>query len=446
MKKLLLFGILVANATFIAFNANAQFSSGSGTVADPYVITTASQLNDVRNYLSSSFKLGNDIDLADWITSNSSIDGWLPIGTATTYFTGNFDGDGHFITGFWVNRPTTNSVGLFGVIAGGVTTTIKNLGIKILDNKSVIGQQNVAGIVGLLSNTVASTMLNITSCSVTGTISGTKNVGALLGYNNWSKPTLQNCYVTGSVTSSTDGAGGLMGSSYGGSIILIDKCYANNLISASTTAGSAGGILGGASASTASGINLTISNCVAINATMTSLTGATNRVYGYVKAGAISTLTNNYAFTGTLVNGSVVSTGTATNQNGLNKSRTEIINQSTYGTWDFTTIWQMGNSAYPLPVLKSLSLASQPTTLPSHLDPGIGTELMSIGESNIKISYKAMSSELIVDGNSNMLPVKIYDYQGKLILKSTQSNINISSLNKGLYLVNIGNLTTKIIK
>jgi hypothetical protein len=445
MKKLLLFGILVVNASFFAFNANAQFASGTGTVADPYVITTASQLNDVRTYLTSSFKLGNDIDLNDWITTNSPTTGWTPIGTATNYFSGNLDGDGHFITGLWINLPTTNYVGLFGVVSGDGTVVIKNLGLKIPDGKSIIGQNDVGGFVGYITKASATQILNINNCCVIGTLSGTLNVGALVGYNNWSKPTLQNCYAIGSVTSSTDGAGGLIGNNYGGIAIVIDKCYAAN----SVTAGSnytAGGILGGTSASTASSINLTISNCVATNPTLSGKAGSTFRIYGYAKTGAVITLTNNFAFDGTLVNGAVVTSGTAINQSGLNKTRTELISQSTYDTWDFSGVWALSNVNYPLPALKNLSLIYQPSTLPSYLDPGLGTKVNNVSDSKIKVSFNSQSGTVLVEGKPTETLVSIYDHQGRLLLKSQESVITISNFSNGIYLVNLSGHTTKIVK
>ena len=69
MKKTLLLGILL-NVTFFAFKAYAAFSgSGAGSYADPYQITSANQLNEVKSCTSSSYKLMNDIDLTSWITT-----------------------------------------------------------------------------------------------------------------------------------------------------------------------------------------------------------------------------------------------------------------------------------------------------------------------------------------------------------------------------------------
>ena len=51
--------------------------SGSGTEESPYIITTASQLDEIRNELTAHYRLGNDINLgtAPW---NSGA-GWEPL-------------------------------------------------------------------------------------------------------------------------------------------------------------------------------------------------------------------------------------------------------------------------------------------------------------------------------------------------------------------------------
>jgi len=59
--------------------AKAQFAGGAGTSSDPYIITNAMQLSEVRNYLTSSFRLEADINAGA---------AWVPIGD--TRYTGTF--------------------------------------------------------------------------------------------------------------------------------------------------------------------------------------------------------------------------------------------------------------------------------------------------------------------------------------------------------------------
>ena len=101
----------------------AQFAGGSGTAEDPYQIEKVEQLQDVgqEEYRSSHFILVADIDAsetADWNDGK----GFEPL-----RFDGNFDGDGHVITGLTIDRAQEDAVGLFGFTSQAV--------IKILDLK-----------------------------------------------------------------------------------------------------------------------------------------------------------------------------------------------------------------------------------------------------------------------------------------------------------------------
>ena len=39
--------------------------TGNGTLENPYIITSARELDEIRNNLSAHYKLGNDIDLTE---------------------------------------------------------------------------------------------------------------------------------------------------------------------------------------------------------------------------------------------------------------------------------------------------------------------------------------------------------------------------------------------
>lgn len=77
----------------LSTNVNAQFAGGTGTESDPYIIQTAEQLNEVRNYLDgNNFRLDNDIDLTSYLAANSAENGWLPIGSDSGRYNRSFDG------------------------------------------------------------------------------------------------------------------------------------------------------------------------------------------------------------------------------------------------------------------------------------------------------------------------------------------------------------------
>lgn len=221
----------------------AQFSgSGSGTSSDPYLIFNPTQLNQMRNFLNKSgvyFKLMTDIDLTDFLEDESPTLGWQPVGTSSTHFKGVLDGNGYSINGLWINRNSTDYVGLFGYIEN---TTIKNLTINASDIKG----KDYTGIIAGCAKAS-----KISGCSLKGIVNGNGKVGGIIG-----------C-ATGSVTISSSSltSKGITGANYTGGIcgystsIDITSCYVYSNISGINNVG---GLLGGSYSEL--GIN-NITNC-----------------------------------------------------------------------------------------------------------------------------------------------------------------------------------------
>ena len=226
-----------------------------------YTVTSADGLMNVAELVN-----GGKTDIN--ITLDKNIDltgkGWTPIGTNyDNSYTGTFDGGGHTIKGLTV---TTNDqfVGLFGYLnrAG----TVKNVvmeGIQITSNHmfgntggvagfswgtiencsvsgSVSGTKCVGGVVG------AQKAGSITGCSSSATVKGTVDVGGVAG-EKWGSMTA--CYATGNVTLEIDSpknlsGGGLVGFNGGSSVL---ACYATgNVTSTGSSTGNVhiGGFLG----------------------------------------------------------------------------------------------------------------------------------------------------------------------------------------------------------
>ncbi|QHI72173.1 S-layer homology domain-containing protein [Aminipila terrae] len=113
------------------------------------------------NYLDYNVKLDADIDIGEFL--------WSPVGSGFgDVFTGDFDGQGHTITGLTVNEDSA-FVGLFGVVN---EVTMKNVG---LINSSITGK-----------------------C----TKNGTTFAGGIVGFADGG--TIANCYNTGTLTANTD--------------------------------------------------------------------------------------------------------------------------------------------------------------------------------------------------------------------------------------------------
>jgi len=88
--------------------------TGTGTLLDPYIISTPADLDAVRIDLTAYYELGADIDLGAW-------GNWTPIGSGTYMgvdaFIGHFDGKGHTISN--LTASGVECQGLFGCVGDG---------------------------------------------------------------------------------------------------------------------------------------------------------------------------------------------------------------------------------------------------------------------------------------------------------------------------------------
>lgn len=231
MKRLLTSGALLLCSLFAAF---AQYSgSGSGTTSDPYRVFDAYELNQLRNFLNQSgvvFKLMNNIDLAEWITNNNPGQGWEPIGTSSTPFKGVLDGNGKKLTGFSINRSSTDYVGLFAYISD---ATIQNLTIE----GPVTGKTYVGGFAGKANNSCT-----LTGLTHNGATTGTGYVGGIAGsYSGY----ISDLIVTGNVNGSADCVGGAFGYIIGTSYTVSDITVSGDVVNSSSSSKYVGGIAGG---------------------------------------------------------------------------------------------------------------------------------------------------------------------------------------------------------
>lgn len=207
-----LFGLFGLAGVSQAYNAN--FAGGTGITSDPYLIETATQLNEVRNELTAHYKLINDIDL-DASSPFNQGQSWVPIGNLSSPYKGTFDGDGHTIKNLRI-VSTADNLGLFGVTDD---ATIRNIGLLNVSVNSIAANK-VGSLIGLAK------VGNIVNVFAAGSVIGGANTGGLIGSaesKNWAgtsgfPPTfpytqsvqLTNSYFNG-VVESVDKAGGLIG-------------------------------------------------------------------------------------------------------------------------------------------------------------------------------------------------------------------------------------------
>lgn len=213
----------------------------------PIEIYTIQDLNNVRNLLHGHYKLMNDLDFNDnnsyaqvagWEALKLSMtngEGFTPIGNSTNKYTGFFDGNGHVIRNLFINRPTTNYIGLFGYYRS--ASSIRNLGlvdVKITGqdyNGAFAGQCDgnikgcyatgvlkgrdyAGGITGRLdgNSTPGGNLMNSYSFVY---VDGNQRVGGLAGWSYYAAIT--NCYAIGGVVGSSN-VGGLVGYDNAGSV------------------------------------------------------------------------------------------------------------------------------------------------------------------------------------------------------------------------------------
>ncbi len=288
--------------TVMAFSGN-----GTGIDTDPFLITSKDQLNEIKNSLSSVYRLEKDIDL----TGVS----WTPIGNGSNKFTGKLLGNNHVISNLTINSPSTGYVGMFGYTAG----LVENLGLK---DVNIVAGDNRPRVGGLAGHNAG----NISKCYITGSVTveyrSTWGEGGLVGKND-TDATISNCYSAVSVTN-TNGStlsiyrnyvGGLVGINNNGKII---RCYASGTVNSNTQ--TKGGLVG--------------------------------------KQESNGEINNSYS-----INSPLVGTGTGTISGSAVKNTTEMKQQNTFVGWDFTSIWRI-YEAKCYPYLIGITPASAAPTIP----------------------------------------------------------------------------------
>ncbi len=191
---------------------------------------------------SANYVLMADIDLnqgkytttEEGITFNPDAEQWTPIGTEDEQFKGTFNGNGHTISGIYINEEEGQYKGLFGVIED---STIENLTVS----GSIIGNNALGGIAG---QTRGKTTIN--NCHNLCNISGVISIGGITGSIQNGNVIISNCLNKGDLSTSGSWAnlGGIVGTTNGenNKEITITNCYNEGIIKGEGTA--VGGILG----------------------------------------------------------------------------------------------------------------------------------------------------------------------------------------------------------
>jgi hypothetical protein len=222
--------IFCAFFTFAAIACAGTYSGGSGTVADPYKISTVAdwqELTQDPNNWDKQFILLHDIDLAGIAVTPVAPDSdTTKTGYQGTPFTGIIEGAGHALLNVVINLPTYDYVGIFGYVK--TPGVIRNLGVE---NATITGRNYIGAVTALSSGTLL-------HCHASGQATGSNGVGMLAGGQSG---VIDRCFTSGTVNGSFAGIGMLIGVNAINGVV--QRCYATGEVDASDCI-SVGGLIG----------------------------------------------------------------------------------------------------------------------------------------------------------------------------------------------------------
>lgn len=380
----------------IEHNAYAvQEADAIDEVPDDFIgIYTASDLNNIRNDLSRNYILMNDIDLSSW-------GNWEPIGSiANDGFTGVFDGNSHQINGLTIEKEiigdsvyvTTDHIGLFSSIVN--SKLVKDVTLSNVNIKITINNERVSANIGALAGIANGYPDELYNCNVEsgkidvrGAAASRVNVGGILGTGNEISKSFNNANISADIDL-VDSlyVGGIAGNSSGGIDLdqvcnfgdistnnscssyfneyTVTQCFISGLSPVGNVKDSFNA--GNVSSSSASrqycvcGIGSNAENCYNLGAIDVNVLDP----YGFHDREEVYEVSiSDVVSAGWFYSGPPVSSyhlmGSASGADyhddaSTPLSESDMQNQKAFVGWDFDSVWKMGNSGYPYPVLRWL--------------------------------------------------------------------------------------------
>ena len=229
---------------------NAWGLKGTGTEADPYLVSTAADFKAMAEKCNAKhkgtgeyFKMTNDIDFggsADNPVQLPAIgkDGNAQIAKIAYGFDGSFDGDGHTISGIYHTESDNNAKGKYNGLFGCID---KNGVVKdiIFSKNNYITGYNYVGSIVSLNMGIIENCTNYADITATGFAAG-----GICGFMVNGCGTIKDCENYGDVKAMTYASGICGGSQSGKSITtynyLIENCTNSGNLSTTNGVGSAG--------------------------------------------------------------------------------------------------------------------------------------------------------------------------------------------------------------
>lgn len=331
-------------------------------------INSLADLNEIRNNLDGTTLYGestgcpvegcNGFELTTTLDFDTNADGvmdendtywnegygWEPIGDYNSPFTANFDGNGHQILNLYIQKPSTNFVGLFGY-ARGETVVLRGFGIA---GELMNVNANLSAYVGAFTGVLSEGAV-LSDVYSTGSVSGSSSTGGLVG-RGYSDSSIVNSFSTSAV----NGGSGSRGSGSAGGLIgsLSDAFTINNSFFSGIVKGIySGGLIGGAYNSYTNHRSSTIKNSFSFGR-IAGREGYTGGIIGLADPDDVVILngywspdiTGQDSGTNEPVSGSYLGATLAELQCPTSSDDTEcLISHTLYASWD-ATVWDFGTN------------------------------------------------------------------------------------------------------
>ncbi|VXD01083.1 MBG domain-containing protein [Sphingomonas sp. 8AM] len=281
---------------------------GTGASDDAYQLTDVFGLQGIGTLLGRNYLLANDIDASGTRNWNDG-DGFAPVGTAASLFTGSINGRGHVVSALTIDRPGTDNVGLIGAQGEGIVTAIG------LEGGAIYGKDATGALVGY--NALGA----VTNAYATTAVSGGKNVGGVVGNNHG---TVSLVYASGAVDGK-EAVGGLVGFNDHGAV---GNSYATGAVSGGTGSNQVGGLIGNND------------HGELLNSYATGAVSGTSHVGGLVGADDSGTVTASFWDKDT--------SGQATSAIGAGLTTAQLHDATNYTEWDFGSTWFQAADLRPI--------------------------------------------------------------------------------------------------
>ncbi|MCK4978795.1 MAG: T9SS type A sorting domain-containing protein, partial [Candidatus Delongbacteria bacterium] len=395
------------------------FAGGTGTELDPYLVSSAEHLNNIRYFTEedSTYYLQTDnIDLG--VSPWNEDKGWIPIGHDESEFRGNFEGgDFLMISNLTIDDSTANYASLFGAIRNANINNVQ------LENVNIVGYLACGALIG------HSFTSYISNCSSTGIVTGLEEIGGLVGATV--ETSVFSCFSEANIFGK-EYIGGLIGyvvDIMGSDSNKVVNCYARGNIVGESRVGGLIGIT-----------DLPVISCYSTG----SVTGSSD--VGGLIGRAAATATNCYW--------DIESSGQTTSARGEGRTTDDMTppySDSTYVDWDFENIWSIG---YPTkgyyPILKwqiDSSIEENESSLPNNFT--LEQNYPNPFNPSTRISYTVPS------GYYDNVKLEIFNTKGELVktLVNKKQNagkysidFNASNLNSGMYFYTLKTLNSATTK